>query len=612
MRFLFYIFFVSASFLTAAVSPAFAGDWPHRDQLRCEIRFWKDIFTRYDDDSIVLHDPHDLSLVYTTISLSPAESNARREQRIRAAKYEVENSLRSLADSMAAGRGLTAQEKKLYQLFGASATPQQVKICASRIRAQQGISNRFYEGLERSTAYMPALKKIFRDKGLPEELAYLPHIESSFNPTARSKVGAAGMWQFMKPTAKTFSLKTNSIIDERYDPLAASEAAASLLKTNYSELADWGLALTAYNYGLGGMTDAAQRCGGNYVSVRKNYCSPRFQFASKNFYPEFLAAVEIMEKPEAYFPGYSPRNRNTIVQHRLQKPTTLPALAKTWGIELSRLRELNPGYSKKAYDGRLTIPAGYTVNISRGLAAQSQQGAAAETKPAAKAVIEAPAGQAVHGEVVEHKPAAKAPPALAAGHTAGGQIKKEKTPAVADSRSQQKVSEQPAPSAAKDGKAEAAGSLSLESLRREIAPVLDVHEGSIKIFGDETLGHVARWLKLSPQKLCSLNKIKPTTNLRQRQKLLLDFSLVSEAEFTQARLAYHLSAIESMLRKHNLEQLIEYRMSSSDSLQQLASRQFKIPASLIVYFNSGQNLNSLSPGSVIRIPVSREAALHIL
>jgi len=152
MRFLFYIFFVSASFLTAAVSPAFAGDWPHRDQLRCEIRFWKDIFTRYDDDSIVLHDPHDLSLVYTTISLSPAESNARREQRIRAAKYEVENSLRSLADSMAAGRGLTAQEKKLYQLFGASATPQQVKICASRIRAQQGISTVFTRG---SSAQQP-------------------------------------------------------------------------------------------------------------------------------------------------------------------------------------------------------------------------------------------------------------------------------------------------------------------------------------------------------------------------------------------------------------------------------------------------------------------------
>ncbi len=238
--------------LTAAA----ADLWPYRDPLRTEIRFWKDIFTKYSDDSVVLHDPEDLSLVYKTITYRPDESDFRREQRLTAARYEVENALRSLADTMAAGRELTAQEKQLRQLFGASAAPQRVKLCASRIRAQRGIANRFYQGMQRSTAYIPAIKKIFRDKGLPEGLAYLPHVESSFNLTARSKAGAAGMWQFMKPTAKTFSLKMNAIIDERYDPLVASEAAASLLKMNYNELGDWGLALTAYNYGLGGMAEA--------------------------------------------------------------------------------------------------------------------------------------------------------------------------------------------------------------------------------------------------------------------------------------------------------------------------------------------------------------------
>jgi membrane-bound lytic murein transglycosylase D len=361
--------------------PAAAADlWPYRDQLGAETRFWKDIFTKYGDDSFVLHDPEDLSLVYKTISYSPDESDFRREQRLTAARYEVENALRSLAGNMAAGRELTVQEKKLRQLFGASASPQHVKLCASRIRAQRGIANRFYQGLQRSTAYLPAIKKIFRDKGLPEGLAYLPHVESSFNLTARSKAGAAGMWQFMKPTAKTLSLKMNAIIDERYDPLVASEAAASLLKMNYDELGDWGLALTAYNYGLGGMAVAVEHCGGNYMNVRRKYQHPRFQFASKNFYPEFIAAVEIMENPAAYFPGYAPASRHHIVQHRVKKPSTLPALAKNWGLELSRLRELNPGYSKKAWDGRLTIPSGYSINIPAGSLAQQVQPESAEEK----------------------------------------------------------------------------------------------------------------------------------------------------------------------------------------------------------------------------------------
>lgn len=369
MPMIFYAIF--AWTICLAPLPAAAADfWPYREPLRSEISFWKDVFTKYSDDTVVLHDPEDLSLVYREIIYRPDESDFRREQRLTVARYEVEAALRSLADTMAAGRELTAKEKQLRRLFGATAAPQRVKLCASRIRAQRGIANRFYQGMERSTAYIPAIKKIFRSKGLPEGLAYLPHVESSFNLTARSKAGAAGMWQFMKPTARTLSLKMNAIIDERYDPLVASEAAASLLKMNYDELGDWGLALTAYNYGLGGMAVAVEHCGGTYMTVRRKYQHPRFQFASKNFYPEFLAVLEIMENPAAYFPGYSSVSRHHIVQHRVKKPSTLPALAKNWGLELSRLRALNPGYSKKAWAGRLTIPSGYSINIPAGFVAR--------------------------------------------------------------------------------------------------------------------------------------------------------------------------------------------------------------------------------------------------
>lgn len=395
------------------------------------------------------------------------------------------------------------------------------------------------------------------------------------------------MWQFMKPTAKTFSLKMNSIIDERYDPLVASEAAASLLKMNYDELGDWGLALTAYNYGLGGMSEASMRCSGNYLAVRKRYSSPRFQFASKNFYPEFLAATEVMENPEACFAGYVSSNRRRIVQHRLKTPATLPAFAKTWGIELSRLRELNPGYSKKAWNGQLTIPVGYSINIPAGAAAQDSDSGAAVEKIAKK---NAPK-QSAHGTNLLTSSVA----APAADRTAF-----QKQSAPSEGIRQNSTIANPT------------GDLSVDTLRRELEPVLAVKNKSVKVFGAETLGHFAQWLKMSPQALCTMNRIGPKHNLQQQQKLLLDFSHTSEAAFTQTRLNYHMEAIESMLHRHNLEQLIQYRMSASDSLQHLAQQQFKIPASLIVYFNPGQNLNSLAPGSIIRIPVSREAATHIL
>lgn len=576
--------FISAILLAAAACPATAGAWPYRDQLRSDIRFWKDIFTKYNDSTIVLHDPHDLTVVYTTLSTSPRDSADQCEQRIQAAKSDLARSLHGLADGMAAGRRLSKRETKLRRLFAPSATPGHIRACASRIRAQKGIANRFYEGLQRSGAYLPAIKKIFRGHGLPEELAYLPHVESSFDLTARSKAGAAGMWQFMRRTARAYHLKINAVTDERFDPLASSDAAARLLKANYAKLADWGLALTAYNYGLGGMAEAARRCGGDYLGVRSKHRHPRFGFASKNFYPEFLAAVEIMQQPAAYFPGYAPESRTAIVQHRLQKPAALPALAKKLGLELAGLRELNPGFTGRAWAGRVRLPAGYSVNIPAGPAARPALTASAKPAPSPTAAMKQAAARGIPG------------PRPGAGIAAGS------APRHAQAR-------QPVQ---KPAQAASAGRLCRETLRGDIARAVAVRRGAIRIFGDETLGHIAQWLKLPPRALCSLNGIKASHSLRQRQRLALDFSRVTEAAFVQARLAHHISVVEAMLHKHNLDELIQYRLCESDSLQRLASRQFNIPASLIVYFNAGRNLSSLPPGATIRIPVSREAAQHIL
>ena len=149
--------------------------------------------------------------------------------------------------------------------------------------------DRFREGLIRSGAYVDQIKEIFRSYGLPSDLAYLPHVESSFNPKAYSKFGAAGLWQFMRSTGKRF-LEIDYTLDERRDPIRASHAAARLLKENYKALGTWPMAITAYNHGLAGMMRAT-RSKGNYEAIFKQYRSRLFKFASRNFYSEFLAAV---------------------------------------------------------------------------------------------------------------------------------------------------------------------------------------------------------------------------------------------------------------------------------------------------------------------------------
>ena len=108
-------------------------------------------------------------------------------------------------------------------------------------------------GLTRSSPYVDKIKEIFRSNGMPEDLAYLPHVESSFNPKAYSKAGAAGIWQFTRSTGKKF-MKVGRGIDERRDPIRSSKAAAQLLEQNYKILRSWPLAITAYNHGIAGLS----------------------------------------------------------------------------------------------------------------------------------------------------------------------------------------------------------------------------------------------------------------------------------------------------------------------------------------------------------------------
>lgn len=143
-----------------------------------------------------------------------------------------------------------------------------------------------------SEYYFPMFEEHLAKYNVPLEIKYLAIVESALNPKARSRVGASGLWQFMYPTGKQFNLEVNSYVDERFDPLKATEAACQYLSSLYQIFGDWSLVLASYNAGPGNVSKAIRRSGGsqNYWNIRRNL--PR---ETANYVPAFLATMYIYE-----------------------------------------------------------------------------------------------------------------------------------------------------------------------------------------------------------------------------------------------------------------------------------------------------------------------------
>ena len=199
--------------------------------------------------------------------------------------------------------------------------------------------------------------------GLPAELAVLPHVESSFNPAAYSKVGAAGLWQFMRSTGRRY-LHIDNTVDDRLDPFRSTQAAAQLLAYNYHLLGTWPLALTAYNHGAEGVRRAKEILGtDDIVSIVRNYKGRTFGFASRNFYVSFLAALEIDHNPEKYFANIEPNPEMKFQEVVLPAYVQLSALEHTLKIGEQRLQALNPALLPAVWNGQRHVPKGYRLRL---------------------------------------------------------------------------------------------------------------------------------------------------------------------------------------------------------------------------------------------------------
>src|SRR5690606_22076421 len=303
-----------------------------------------------------LHDDADLSIVYRKLAFGPDIEPRQRRDVVDEERKKIESMLKRLA---AGASDLSSEEKRIKEAFGESATAAGFRAAAGRLRFQLGQADRFRQGLERSGIWEGHIARTFAKLGLPPELAALPHVESSFDPTAYSKVGAAGMWQFMPGTGKRY-LRIDEAVDERMDPFRATEAAAQLLEYNYNLLGSWPLALTAYNHGAAGMRRARDSMGTTDIAViARKYKSRSFGFASRNFYVSFLAALTIDRDPQKYFPGVQRRAQMEFSEVEMPAYMSVDVLRKALNVEREQLAALNPALLPAVWEGRQYVPRGY-------------------------------------------------------------------------------------------------------------------------------------------------------------------------------------------------------------------------------------------------------------
>ncbi len=341
-------------------------------RLRGRVDFWKDVFAKYGKNQVVVHHREFPQIVFGVLdfsaeaqTMSPVELASHRASVEKSTVAALEKELASLAHGEVPSTDYQEKIVRLMANIPGGAQKYKRLIDEDLIRTQTGIRERYAEAIRRSWKYLPVMEQIFvSEYGLPKELTRLPFIESSFDYTAYSSVGAAGIWQFMPRTARSHRLVVGAYIDERRDPIKATRAAAEYLRSAYRSLGAWPLAITSYNHGVGGVRSKVTKAGTNDISELVEHPTERyFGFASSNFFPEFLAALEIFDDHERYFPEIAVEPPLRVVSYPLRSAMSAGFVARQLGISVDELREANYAILEPVWQGRAKIPRGYSLRV---------------------------------------------------------------------------------------------------------------------------------------------------------------------------------------------------------------------------------------------------------
>jgi membrane-bound lytic murein transglycosylase D len=624
-----------------------SGAFAYPTELEPDVRFWIRVYTEVTTDQGLLHDDWYLGLVYEVLRFDPSDSPRQREHIVEQAKARYAALLRRFAAGDT--ESLTPHERRILHDFGDQTTPAQYRDAIERIRFQLGQADRFHEGLIRAQEYEKSISRVLADRGVPPEIGALPHVESSFNPAAYSRVGAAGLWQFMPGTARRY-MRVDGVVDQRLDPYSATEAAANLMLYNFRLLGSWPLAVTAYNHGPGGLRRAQDELGtSNIAVIVKRYQGATFGFASRNFYVAFLAALEVDRNAEKYFGPLThlPETQSTVVT--LPDYVAVDALARAFKADLGALRVLNPALRPPIWNKTRLVPRGYELripgspppaDISAGWArlapaerfvAQRNDGAHRARRGETLAGIAAVSGvtlnrllaanglsaprELARGETVRIPMPASRAEGSAAGVVAAAAAVAATTPPAASVP----VVEAPAePAAAAPAVArlpppkEPVSERQAEStaLLPAAAPTgngdtTDYSVGAdntVVVQAAETLGHLADWSKVSSASLRVLNRLHKDAMVTLGHKVKLDLSKVSAAQFESARRDYHRQLQESFFATHRISGTENYVVKKGESLWIIAQQHADLPVWLVAEYNPDVDFGDVRPGATIALP----------
>jgi membrane-bound lytic murein transglycosylase D len=340
--------------------------------LRGRVDFWKDVFAKYERNQVSVHHRAFPQIVFEVVDLrtEAAEMEPAAFERYR--KNLLEGRVKRITEAMKPLSEGKEPSNELEQLVADKMS--YIKDIPNRytwtlkedlVRTQSGIREKWLAAIERSGRYLGIMERIFVDEySLPIEITRLPFVESSFDYTAYSSVGAAGIWQFMPRTGKQFRLTVNSIVDERRDPIKATDAAARYLSSAYRSLGSWPLAIISYNHGVGGVMRKVREAGtSDIATLLENPTTKGFGFASNNFFPSFLAAVECYDERKTLFPEMTVAAPLKLTEYRLPRAMSVAHVTRQLGMSEENLKQANYALLEKVWSGRALIPSGYVLRV---------------------------------------------------------------------------------------------------------------------------------------------------------------------------------------------------------------------------------------------------------
>ena len=639
---------VLALFLVAANSGAAGNEalFPRPKALERDVNFWISVFTEYSTREGVLHDNRNLAVVYEKIDLPENASRRTRNRLSKARREYYQKILRALANGKR--DNLSAQEYRVLEMWPADVSDKELLTAASRIRFQLGLSDRFREGLQRSGRWRNHVNAEFSRLGVPHELAALPHVESSYNPDARSHVGASGIWQFTRSTGRRF-LQVDHILDERNDPFLATTAAAKLLAYNYSITGNWPMAITAYNHGLSGARRAMRQYGDNaYTEILRHYKSRTFGFASRNFYVAFLAAMQIDQNPQAYFPGLVPDR--PVDYATMLLPAYIPAdkLAAALKVRERDLARHNPAIQATVWQGSKNLPLNFELRMPNNMLSDSLPALMANLSADARFDEQLPdlfhtirrgdtlsqiadeyrtrvstlvalnnlgnsnrirAGQQLRLPAAGPAPV-PTPVVVAAAPSPAPTLPASVPPpapllaAIADAPAivVGEVDDEEAPFVFADQFGSLIGSLQA-ALLSDPSDYTVAEDTTIEVQPLETLGHYADWLGIKTQRLRDINGLAFRAPVVVGQRIKLDLGKVNTESFENLRAAYHRQQQDTFFRNNTITGVTEHVVRSGESVWILALRTYDVPVWLFRQYNPELDLHNVQRGARLNFPI---------